>query len=156
MEPFEAHSSFGEGGEQTESSGKRARCRCYRIRQPRDPDGCRNPDSGRRCDRTSYSRRTAEATEFHGVTSMSVPRIARRIARVEQVLCPRADCGNGTYTFEELCRSVWRQDSVKFRKLAEHSMAALLIPQFEREDALAADAVSRNRSVHQIPGLFRR
>jgi len=88
---------------------------------------------------------------------MTVPRIARRISRVEQVLSPRPDSGDGIYTLEEMCRSAWRQDSVKFREIAEHTMAALLIPQFEREDALTADGGSRNhlRSSHQGHALGR-
>ena len=42
---------------------------------------------------------------------------------------------HGTYTLEELCRVIWREDAEGFREMTRQSSCRLLIPQFEREQA---------------------
>lgn len=74
---------------------------------------------------------------------MSVARIVTRVARVEQVLSPRSGADRGI-TLEELYRPLWRRDKAKFLEIAHHTEATLLIPQFEREDAVAAEAERRS------------
>jgi len=56
----------------------------------------------------------------------------RRLAKVEERLLPRSD---GLFTWEELCRSLWRRDKKGFRKAAESCrIFRIFMPQFERED----------------------
>jgi hypothetical protein len=69
--------------------------------------------------------------------------MARRVAKVEQILCPRPDPYKNTVTLEELYRSIWKQDKVKFLERAQNTSAMLFKPQFEREDAHAAEAERR-------------
>ena len=38
------------------------------------------------------------------------------------------------FTFEELCRDIWRSNKKAFRKMAAGTMLNYFIPQFERED----------------------
>jgi len=57
----------------------------------------------------------------------------RRLAKVEERLLPRAD---GSFSLEELSRSLWRRDKKGFRKAAESCrIYRMFMPQFEREDA---------------------
>ena len=55
----------------------------------------------------------------------------RRLAKLEMKLCPPYDDG---CTLEELCRTIWRQDKNKFRKVHREDRLAYFTPQFERED----------------------
>jgi len=43
-----------------------------------------------------------------------------------------------TFTLEELCRAIWREDEKTFRRMNSGDYCSLrhFIPQFEREDAL--------------------
>jgi hypothetical protein len=129
--------TVGKGGEQIDAAGPRTSCYHHRIRQRRIEGGSSDQDYRRRRDRTSDARRTAEALELRGVTSMSVSQIAKRVARVEQVLCPRHD--ENSCTLEELCRSMWQQDKAAFMELGDVFPVELFRGNFEREDALARE-----------------
>ena len=58
-----------------------------------------------------------------------------RVAKLEEVIHPQAD---GTFTLEEVCRALWRQDKETFLEIAKFTTYSLLIPQFEREEAEAS------------------
>jgi len=75
---------------------------------------------------------------------MNASQIAKRVARVEQVLCPRRD--ENTFTLEELCRSIWQRDKAAFLALGDIFPVELFSRNFEHEDALAAEAERRNHS----------
>jgi len=75
---------------------------------------------------------------------MSVAQIVKRVERVEQALGSRSDPDKSTFTLEELYRSLWQRDRAKFLEIAQQGM--LLLPQFEREDALAASGEDKFRS----------
>ena len=64
---------------------------------------------------------------------MSARSIRRRVERIEE----KASSDNPTeYTLEELCRSLWLDDSGMYRELTERDVQLRsFIPQFEREDA---------------------
>jgi hypothetical protein len=53
---------------------------------------------------------------------------------------PQSD---GTFTLEELCRSLWRKDKKGFMEQAKNTSYQLFVYQFEREDAEAASIHSR-------------
>lgn len=57
--------------------------------------------------------------------------IKTRLLRLEATLRPD---GDGTFTLEELCRAMWRQDKKHFLKIAGENRLGLLVAQFERED----------------------
>jgi hypothetical protein len=65
---------------------------------------------------------------------MSARQMWRRLAKVEELFCPKHD--DGQYTLEELCRAIWQQDARAFRKMVDLEYCTLryFIPQFERED----------------------
>jgi len=75
---------------------------------------------------------------------MSVAQIGKRVAKVEQVLAPRPDPHKNMFTLEELYRSLWQGDKAKFWDVAQYTQGMLLVPQFEREDAVAAEAKRRS------------
>ena len=89
---------------------------------------------------------------------MSVSQIAKRVVRVEQVLSPRPALDDNTFTLEELCRSMWQRDKAAFLELGKTFPVELFSRNYEREDALAAEAERRNRSSSQtqISGVLRR
>ena len=58
--------------------------------------------------------------------------LTRRLKRLEKRLRPSAA---STFTLEELCRSIWRDDQRAFRKLAGECNLGLLVRRFESEDA---------------------
>jgi len=85
---------------------------------------------------------------------MSVAQIVKRVERVEQALCPRHDPDKTTFTLEELCRSMWQQDQAAFMALGDIFPVELFRTNFEREDALAAEAERKSRSRSHAPGVF--
>jgi hypothetical protein len=65
---------------------------------------------------------------------MSTRQIRKRVEKVEEKVCPEHD---GSYTLEELCRMLWRQDKRGYLEMAnggDHTLR-LFVQQFEREDA---------------------
>jgi hypothetical protein len=65
---------------------------------------------------------------------MSTRQMRKRLAKVQEKVSPDHD---GLYTWEELCRLVWRSNKQRFIELANKpgSMSAGFVEQFEREDA---------------------
>ena len=65
---------------------------------------------------------------------MSTRQMWKRLAKVEELMCPKHD--DGTFTLEELCRALWRQNKKRYRKMTSRKDCRLryFIPQFERED----------------------
>ncbi len=64
---------------------------------------------------------------------MSTRQMWRRLAKVEDLVCPKHE--DGLFTLEELCRAIWRHDEQEYRKMAEGEYGSLryFIRQFERE-----------------------
>jgi hypothetical protein len=62
---------------------------------------------------------------------MNVGSILSRLRRVERKIQPRRDA---SFTLEELCRCIWRQDKRKFVEIAKGTSLRLLARQFEFED----------------------
>ena len=66
---------------------------------------------------------------------MSLEQLRKRLVKVGAQVDPK---GDGSFTYEELCRSIWQHDRKAYRKLVEQDcMLGLFVPQFEREDAEA-------------------
>jgi hypothetical protein len=65
---------------------------------------------------------------------MTARQIRRRLAGIEETLCPRRD---GTFTLAELLREIWRCDRESYMEsLARGDFAfRLLLPEFENEAA---------------------
>jgi len=61
-------------------------------------------------------------------------RINHRLKKLEQRLLPSDD---GTFTLEQLCRVMWREDRRKFREIAKGSSLSLFVRQFEFEESEA-------------------
>ena len=74
--------------------------------------------------------------------SMSAASIKRRLKNLEQKLSAPDD---GTFTLEELCRSIWRADKRQFLTLARETRLDHLVRQFELEDAERHATVSIRR-----------
>jgi hypothetical protein len=68
---------------------------------------------------------------------MRTRQILKRVAKLEDLICPRSD-GNTSITLEELCRSMWRSDKKHFIEIAKNNSYQLFVYQFEQEDANAA------------------
>src|SRR5712692_6782917 len=68
-----------------------------------------------------------------GNDEMSTRQTWRRLARVQQLVCPKHH--DGLLTLEELCRAIWRQDQEWYRKMADGEYGSLrfFIRQFEQE-----------------------
>lgn len=62
---------------------------------------------------------------------MNARQIRNRLHKIERTILPRDD---GTYTLEELCRSMWRRDKRGFIELANQTGMQLFVHQFEAED----------------------
>ena len=73
---------------------------------------------------------------------MNVRSIMNRLLRVERNIRPR---GDGSFTLEELCRYMWREDKRKFLKIAQDTSLSLFARQFEFEDVERAEADRRMR-----------
>ena len=69
---------------------------------------------------------------MNGNDEMSTRQISRRLERIEERVRPKHR--DGMFTFEELCRDIWRSNKKAFRKMAVGNMLSYFIPQFERED----------------------
>ena len=66
---------------------------------------------------------------------MSTRQIRKRVEKIQEKVCPEHD---GTYTWEELNRLIWRQDKQRFLEIAngpDGSMSRSFVAHFEREDA---------------------
>ena len=72
---------------------------------------------------------------------MNFKRINCRLKKLERVLTPPDD---GTFTLEELCRTIWRTSRSDLLKLARDTGLGFFAAQFEREDA-ARDQLARLR-----------
>jgi hypothetical protein len=77
------------------------------------------------------------ATEWE-IDRVSARNITKRLQKLEQKL--RAD--DGTFTLEELCRSMWHEDPRRFREIANGTMLGYFTNMFEGEDARSRRAVS--------------
>jgi len=62
---------------------------------------------------------------------MSVNRIRSRLLKLEQRILPAHD---GSFTLEELCRSMWRRDKQGFLRIADGTSYSFFVRQFELED----------------------
>lgn len=58
-------------------------------------------------------------------------KIYNRLKKLEQRLSPSDD---GTFTLEELCRAIWREDNRKFLEIVKDTSLSLFAHQFELED----------------------
>ena len=65
---------------------------------------------------------------------MSARQIRKRLERIGERICPR---GDGTFTLEELCRAMWRENKAAYMRKVEKGDWALqyFVTQFEYEDA---------------------
>ena len=64
---------------------------------------------------------------------MSTHQIQNRVRRIEAEVRPKDD---GTYTLEELARSLWKRDRQRYLEMAKgDSVLHHFQSQFEREDA---------------------
>jgi hypothetical protein len=70
---------------------------------------------------------------------MSIHQLSNRVLKLERLLPPTRD---RTYTLEEICRSMWRQNKSHLIEIAKNNSYQLFVYQFEREDAEAAAARS--------------
>jgi hypothetical protein len=59
-------------------------------------------------------------------------KICSRLKKLERRLSPSDD---GTFTLEELCRAMWREDKRKFLEIANDTSLSLFACQFDFEDA---------------------
>ena len=73
---------------------------------------------------------------------MSTREMRRRLAKVQEKVNPVHD---GTYTLEELCRLMWRQDRKQYMEMVAEgdSILRAFTGQFEREDAERAARAQR-------------
>jgi hypothetical protein len=62
---------------------------------------------------------------------MSVGSIRSRLRKVERKIQPRRDA---SFTLEELCRSMWREDKRKFLQTSSNTSIGFFARQFEIED----------------------
>jgi hypothetical protein len=62
---------------------------------------------------------------------MNARSIRNRLLRVERRIRPEKD---ESFTLEELCRCMWREDKRKFSESAKGSSLSLFLRQFELED----------------------
>jgi hypothetical protein len=62
---------------------------------------------------------------------MNIQSIRNRLLRVERKIQPGHDT---SFTLEELCRCMWRNDKRKFLKIASDTGLRLFVRQFEFED----------------------
>jgi len=79
---------------------------------------------------------------------MSTRQILKRVAKLEDLICPRSD-GNTSITLEELCRSMWRSDKQRFMEIAKNNSYQLFVYQFQREDAEATSMARRRVSARR-------
>ena len=70
---------------------------------------------------------------------MIIQQLSNRVLKLERLIPPERD---QSYTLEEICRSMWRQNKKQFIETAKNNSYQLFVYQFEREDAEAA--ASRN------------
>jgi hypothetical protein len=63
---------------------------------------------------------------------MSAASIKKRLKKIERQLYAPDD---GTFTLEQLCRSMWHADKKDFLELARQTGLSRLAKQFELEDA---------------------
>src|SRR5713226_2915461 len=56
---------------------------------------------------------------------MSTRQMWKRLAKVEELMCPKQD--DGRYTLEELCRALWRQDEKGYPQVLPGSQAVLFV-----------------------------
>jgi hypothetical protein len=71
---------------------------------------------------------------------MTTRQTLNRIARLERLMCPQDD-GDGTisFTLEQLCWSLWKDDKKQLMKMAKNSSLQHFTKQFQAdEDAVAA------------------
>ena len=66
---------------------------------------------------------------------MSIHQLLNRALNLERLLPHARD---QTYTLEEICRSMWRQNKSHLIEIAKNNSYQLFVYQFEREDAEAA------------------
>jgi len=57
--------------------------------------------------------------------------IRNRLLRLAQNIRPQ---GDESFTLEELCRSMWREDKRKFLQIAKGTSLSLFVRQFELDD----------------------
>ena len=69
-------------------------------------------------------------------------KIYNRLKKLEQRLSPSDD---GTFTLEQLCRAMWRDDKRKFLKIAEGTNYTLFVRRFESEDLESERQANRSR-----------
>jgi hypothetical protein len=70
---------------------------------------------------------------------MNVHRIRSRLLKIERRILPADD---GSFTLEEWCRAMWREDKRNFLVIAKDSSFSLFVRQFEF-DALESAAAAR-------------
>ncbi len=63
---------------------------------------------------------------------MNVRGLKNRLLKIERRIL---QCDDGTFTLEELCRSMWHQDKRKFLEIANGSNLSLFARQFELDAA---------------------
>jgi hypothetical protein len=77
---------------------------------------------------------------------MNARSIRNRLLRVEQRIRPQDD---SSFTFEELCRCMWREDQREFIKIAKDTSLGLFLRQFEFEEVERRGG----RPTHAPPGI---
>ena len=70
---------------------------------------------------------------------MSTRQSLKRVAKLESLMRPQS---HKSFTLEELCRSLWRDNKKRFIEIAESTnyCYSLFVYQFQQEDADAAAA----------------
>ena len=66
---------------------------------------------------------------------MSARLLLKRVVRLERLVPQEKE---RSYTLEQICRSMWRQNKKRFIEMAKNNSYQLFVYQFEREDAAAA------------------
>jgi hypothetical protein len=69
--------------------------------------------------------------------------IEKRLQKLKEAIRPN----DNSFTFEELCRSIWREDKKRYLEMANNEYPLLMggIVQFEAEDQEAARTRDRSR-----------
>jgi hypothetical protein len=66
---------------------------------------------------------------------VSLAQLRKRLVKVEMRVAPAND---NSFTYEELCRSIWQDDPDVYKDLVKQGeIHGSFVPQFEREDAEA-------------------
>jgi hypothetical protein len=76
---------------------------------------------------------------------MSTRQTRKRIAKLERLMCPQDEGDGRSFTLEQLCWSLWKDDKKLLVKIAKNNSLQMFTKQFQLDEDAVAAAKARER-----------